>query len=269
MIGGYLAEPVQKYPALFHEGSIFDRYPYLLPNLVVVIFLLTSCCLGFFFLQESHPLFRNRRDIRNVVFAGFSNLRHGRSWSAEPPKYSSLSTDDPTELDNLRDEEEEEEAVKPPSTVPEKVGTTFTWQVILQILNNALTGFLKIATLAMVPIFLATPPEPVTTETTGVVPRSIFGVHGGFGMDTTSISNVLLTQAVAAMICQILIVPRIISKEGPLKSYRIVVIALCILYCSLPFSAALPKWLSLPAVLIILWTYALFNGLGTTCTSIL
>jgi hypothetical protein len=149
------------------------------------------------------------------------------------------------------------------------VGTGFTWHVILQILNAAKFGFLKIATLAMVPILLATPTEPPIVETKGVIPRSIFGVHGGFGMDTTTISNVLLAQAVAAMICQILFIPRIIAKEGPLRSCRVVVVALMILYCSLPFSANFPRWLSLPAVLVILWAYALFNGLGTTCSAIL
>jgi hypothetical protein len=145
-----------------------------------------------------------------------------------------------------------------------KDGHSIYWQVILQILNAAISGFLKIATLAMVPIFLATPPEPLIVESMGVMPRSIFGIHGGFGMDTTSISNVLLVQAVAAMICQILVVPHIIDKEGPLWSYRVVVVALIILYCLLPFSANLPRWLSLPAVLVILWAYALVNGLGTT-----
>ncbi|CAN6357518.1 unnamed protein product [Urochloa humidicola] len=45
-IGGYLAQPAEKYPKLFHANSIFGRFPYLLPCLCVSIFcfvILMSC----------------------------------------------------------------------------------------------------------------------------------------------------------------------------------------------------------------------------------
>ncbi|KAL6641947.1 hypothetical protein ACP70R_020128 [Stipagrostis hirtigluma subsp. patula] len=34
-IGGYLAQPVKQYPHLFHEKSVFGRFPYLLPSLCI------------------------------------------------------------------------------------------------------------------------------------------------------------------------------------------------------------------------------------------
>ncbi|BAU03039.1 Protein ZINC INDUCED FACILITATOR-LIKE 1 Protein ZIF-LIKE 1 [Vigna angularis] len=45
-LGGYLAQPVEKYPHLFSKGSIWDKFPYLLPNLVIsaVAFLVIICC---------------------------------------------------------------------------------------------------------------------------------------------------------------------------------------------------------------------------------
>uniref|UniRef100_A0A0E0F2D2 Peptidase C14 caspase domain-containing protein n=1 Tax=Oryza meridionalis TaxID=40149 RepID=A0A0E0F2D2_9ORYZ len=45
-IGGYLAQPVKQYPHLFHEKSIFGRFPYLLPCLCISLFallVLISC----------------------------------------------------------------------------------------------------------------------------------------------------------------------------------------------------------------------------------
>uniref|UniRef100_A0A0E0BNI7 Major facilitator superfamily (MFS) profile domain-containing protein n=1 Tax=Oryza glumipatula TaxID=40148 RepID=A0A0E0BNI7_9ORYZ len=45
-IGGYLAQPVKQYPHLFHEKSIFGRFPYLLPCLCISLFallVLLSC----------------------------------------------------------------------------------------------------------------------------------------------------------------------------------------------------------------------------------
>ncbi|XP_025807517.1 protein ZINC INDUCED FACILITATOR-LIKE 1-like isoform X2 [Panicum hallii] len=37
-IGGYLAQPVKQYPHLFHEKSVFGRFPYLLPCLFISFF---------------------------------------------------------------------------------------------------------------------------------------------------------------------------------------------------------------------------------------
>ncbi|KAF2906532.1 protein ZINC INDUCED FACILITATOR-LIKE 1 isoform X4 [Oryza sativa Japonica Group] len=44
--GGYLAQPVKQYPHIFHEKSIFGRFPYLLPCLCISLFallVLLSC----------------------------------------------------------------------------------------------------------------------------------------------------------------------------------------------------------------------------------
>jgi len=45
-IGGYLAQPAKQYPNIFHEKSIFGRFPYLLPCLcisILAILALISC----------------------------------------------------------------------------------------------------------------------------------------------------------------------------------------------------------------------------------
>nr|BAG89474.1 unnamed protein product [Oryza sativa Japonica Group] len=38
VIGGYLAQPTEKYPKLFPGNSLFGRYPYLLPSLCISVF---------------------------------------------------------------------------------------------------------------------------------------------------------------------------------------------------------------------------------------
>uniref|UniRef100_A0ACD5YHK7 Uncharacterized protein n=1 Tax=Avena sativa TaxID=4498 RepID=A0ACD5YHK7_AVESA len=45
-LGGYLSQPAEKYPQIFSKGSVFGRFPYLLPCLVVSFFaaiVLISC----------------------------------------------------------------------------------------------------------------------------------------------------------------------------------------------------------------------------------
>ncbi|KAK4285256.1 hypothetical protein QN277_001982 [Acacia crassicarpa] len=45
-LGGYLAQPAEKYPHIFSKGSFFDKFPYALPSLIISVFalaVLVSC----------------------------------------------------------------------------------------------------------------------------------------------------------------------------------------------------------------------------------
>jgi hypothetical protein len=54
VLGGTLAEPVKNYPGVFATGGLFDKFPYLLPNLICVGVVLAGLITGFLFLEESH-----------------------------------------------------------------------------------------------------------------------------------------------------------------------------------------------------------------------
>lgn len=54
-IGGTFADPHLNWPNAFPQGSLFDRFPYLLPNLICAALLFISIVLGYFLLQETHP----------------------------------------------------------------------------------------------------------------------------------------------------------------------------------------------------------------------
>lgn len=256
-----MAEPVKRYPSIFLPDTIWDQYPYLLPNLAVVIILLASCILGLLALQESHPRFRGGNDIA----AGVNNLLNGRRWSDQGERYAPVGTgEDTVELANASNASSYYPENRPPG--PQ---SAFTNQVWLQIALTAITGFLKVSTLATIPVFLATPSRPPTPTENPKALKSIFAINGGLELDIQSISNVLLSQALVAIVTQIFLVPRIIAKQGPLQSFRVVLAMLVFLYCVMPFAAGLPNPLALPAILAMLWIYALLNGVGTTCSVIL
>ncbi|KAF2718272.1 MFS general substrate transporter [Polychaeton citri CBS 116435] len=63
IIGGGLAEPVRNYPGLFKPGTIFDDFPYLLPNLVCATIVILGMTVGIFFLEETHEDKKERRDM--------------------------------------------------------------------------------------------------------------------------------------------------------------------------------------------------------------
>lgn len=54
-IGGTFADPHETWPNAFPEGGLFDRFPYLLPNLICAALLLVSIVMGYFLLEETLP----------------------------------------------------------------------------------------------------------------------------------------------------------------------------------------------------------------------
>lgn len=53
-IGGYLAQPSDKYPSLFPSGSLFDRFPYALPCVCISAFALIGLALSFWLPESLH-----------------------------------------------------------------------------------------------------------------------------------------------------------------------------------------------------------------------
>lgn len=62
MIGGALAKPVESLPSIFAPGSLWDRFPYLLPNLFSAVCVSMGVLIGVLFLEETHGEKRQQRD---------------------------------------------------------------------------------------------------------------------------------------------------------------------------------------------------------------
>ena len=75
-LGGALADPCRNYPTLFKPGSIFERFPYLLPNLICTIILAGGVIIGILFLEETHSEKKDQRDVgREMAEWLLSHLR--------------------------------------------------------------------------------------------------------------------------------------------------------------------------------------------------
>lgn len=62
-LGGALADPVRNYPGVFHEGTIFDKFPYLFTNLVCTGVVVFSMIVGVLFLEETHEDLKHKPDF--------------------------------------------------------------------------------------------------------------------------------------------------------------------------------------------------------------
>ena len=58
-----MAQPCESFPGLFPRGTIFERFPFLLPNLVCAVVLAVGVLIGVFFLEETHAELKRRRDF--------------------------------------------------------------------------------------------------------------------------------------------------------------------------------------------------------------
>jgi hypothetical protein len=92
MIGGALARPVNAFPSVFPPGSLWDHYPYLLPNLFSAICVFMGVIVGVLFLEETHEEKKHKRDrgveLGKRLLSYFqrrkSTTGHGKSLEAEP-----------------------------------------------------------------------------------------------------------------------------------------------------------------------------------------
>lgn len=67
-VGGSFSDPHQTWPEIFPEGSLFEIFPYLLPNLICAALLLVSIILGYFLLEETHPDMQVRMLLPDVSY---------------------------------------------------------------------------------------------------------------------------------------------------------------------------------------------------------
>ena len=61
-LGGALAQPCLSWPTIFPGNTIFDKFPFLLPNLVCAVILACGVTIGILFLEETHQELKYRRD---------------------------------------------------------------------------------------------------------------------------------------------------------------------------------------------------------------
>lgn len=156
-LGGALAQPSQNFPTFFPRGTFFDRYPFLLPNLVCAVVLAVGVVIGILFLEETHEEKKHRRDVgietgkwllshlttrRSAVFTDKPiqtdfKVLHSYMEDEDPPGYR--TTDGTPRHSSSRAQSpaaaKSEARLLRTSSKPRGVKKAFTKQVILNILG--------------------------------------------------------------------------------------------------------------------------------------
>lgn len=145
------------YPSYFAPGTIWDRYPYLLPNLICTVIVSCGVVIGILFLEETHAEKKYRRDpgleagrwiLSKVARCAESKLRDEKHTdldelisllgTEQPPGY--CTTDGSPKLPSTPSSEPQEsldlnESVRIAPRARPVVTKAFTRQVVLNIVG--------------------------------------------------------------------------------------------------------------------------------------
>ncbi|RAK78373.1 MFS transporter [Aspergillus fijiensis CBS 313.89] len=280
-MGGALAQPCDNYPWLFQRGTIFDSFPFLLPNLVCVVVLSSGIIVGLLFLEETHPEKRNRRDpgleLGNWLvnkFKGFrDNLAEELDVKADttgddyfvyddvpPPEYRSAESSPRLgpmkESDDLSTDDDIEGQMK--GQKPK----AFTKQVIFNIIAYGILAYHSVSFDQLMPVFLSTP----TSTDAASLPLKF---TGGLGLATKKIGFMLAVQGVYSMIAQLWLFPFVVRRFGTLRVFRFVLLVWPPLYFMVPYLILLPERLQLAAAYLALISKITLHVIAFPATAIL
>ncbi|KAK5660253.1 hypothetical protein OQA88_12791 [Cercophora sp. LCS_1] len=278
MIGGTLAKPVENMPSVFPPGSIlggiFERRPYLLPNLFSAGCVFLGVVIGVLFLEETHAKKKLRRDrgvelgrylLSHVRCPTIPSIRKSKrkspeeqsllSDSEEPlPGYCSADNfprgtrQDAASRDSLDIEELGQEPV--PKGREQIVSNPIFNRTTIQII--ATFGILAFHTMvfdSLLPVFLSTkkPEHPIPVS----LPLRF---ADGFGFDTKTIGFILSVQGVYSMTSTFFFFPWIAQRLGPLRLFQLISVSYPLLYLTTPYLVFLPETLRMAGIYgIVVW----------------
>ncbi|KAH0541452.1 hypothetical protein FGG08_004061 [Glutinoglossum americanum] len=276
ILGGALADPCKSYPGLFQRGTIFDKFPYLLPNLVCAVILTCGVAVGILFLEETHEEKKYRRDIGleigdwiiskvklRLTFMlrtegwkieiqsklGDANLEERRSLLEEdeqPPGYR--TTEGSPKFSVSRALSEGPNDREPSNNIdrePPALERAFTKQVVLHIIGYGILAYHTISFDQLMPVFLSTPSSHE--------PRSLpFKFTGGFALSTKTIGFILSLQGFYSMLAQLFLFPVVVRRFGCLQTFRCVAMCYPLLYLLVPYLILLPEQLQVPGIYLCL-----------------
>lgn len=249
-MGGYLAEPAKYYPTTFSQEGLFGEYPYLLPNLVAVGFILVAIIQGYIFLKETNPAVRSqqlrghvevinertplrptqRRDsVMEVIGERRPSFISGSMPTMTEPSFN-LRRGSITTLYSVRSivpNAPEVSVVDEDEDIPVKA---FNRAVLLWILAVVIMCYHQMAFASLLPIYFLDTPTISSTS---------LDLKGGLGYTVHDVGAFMSINGILALIIQGTIFPVFVGKIGVWKSLVSLLILCPTTYVVVPFLSLL------------------------------
>jgi len=274
-LGGLLARPANVMP--FFQDTIFETYPFLLPNLVCTGFVVLGLTVGILFLEETHE--DRKYDQDRGREAGQWLLQ--KLWKRDA---DARFDDKDASLDEMRsmlsDHDHDVQAYRSTDTSPTLCSTrtsisevpefeldkqfepaptfrqAFTKQVCLNVVCYGVLAFHTISLEQLLPILMS---KHVPTEGSQHLP---FRFEGGFGWSTQTTGAFLAVQGFLQMFAQVILFPWVSKRLGSLRTFWITLACYPILYLLAPYLAILPENLRIPGLAVLLMAKVTFQSLS-------
>ncbi|RMD43697.1 hypothetical protein DV735_g1423, partial [Chaetothyriales sp. CBS 134920] len=254
-MGGFLARPSDTWPSIFPEDGLFGQYPYLLPNLVAVIFLVIAVIQGALMLEETNEkavsLFRRSNAPSAPAPERTPLLRESEAAApaatahpAPTVRRTSVIASEPvtfgTSVDLRRLSTATTPDDKPIITITglessavdesgdEEASFGYTWEMVLLIVQLILMAYHSMAYASLLPTFLVDEPRSKGLD-----------LQGGLGYTVRDVGGYMAIQSFIAMFVQVLIFPFFVERVGIWKSFFWLTLFCPIAYIGVPFLTAL------------------------------
>ncbi|KKY25019.1 putative mfs multidrug transporter [Phaeomoniella chlamydospora] len=276
-MGGALARPCQTYPELFPSGTIFERYPFLLPNLVCVVILCCGITVGILFLEETHASLKYRRDY-GLELGNWLWDRVCGSGNRQPSELkddvtlpSFQADDEPPAYQTRENSPRISSTTRPYKTfdpeaneIDQRLGcsTVFSKNILLIIAGYGILAFHSVSFDMLMPVFLSQPKSHS-------LPHLPFQFVGGFELSTKAIGLMMAVQGVYAMVAQLWLFPFVVRRYGTLNIFRLVMLVWPLLYLVVPYAILLPEPLQIPAIYFALLAKITFHVIAFPSSALL
>jgi len=230
MIGGLFADPHDSWPKLFPSGSLFARFPYLLPNLICAGLLAVSILLGYFLLDETHPDKQPRVLLPDDTYLSENTPLLETSDALKRPAV------------DLRDENygSVRERIIPippaPKVDDDMVPTIWTKRIMAIIISLSIFTYHSMTFDHLLPIFLE---DPRSHASTTAYSGSLF-FAGGLGLSLHTVGLIMAVQGLIALFTQAVVFPLAASYFGIYQLFILVTVFHPAVYLSVPPLALIP-----------------------------
>lgn len=229
--GGFFARPAEQYPGLFGDSWLFNKYPFLLPNLMACLFFFISVVVAILFLHETLETKRHEKDwglkLGEKISQPFHKKPHYHHERHHRPSFVDAEASAP--LLPSSGAVPKTRKSDPPPTVRE----IFTRQVTVNIVAYTFLALHSVAFDQVLPVFLNYPRQ-VPDEHNTHLP---FHFSGGWGLGSNSIGSILTAYGLACGVIQFFLFPPLCSRFGALACFKAGTVLFPAVYVLLPYTA--------------------------------
>lgn len=273
-IGGALANPLDVTPGQDRTGgSLFERFPYALPNIVSAVFFAIGITTGILYLEETLETKQGHRDYGLVLGQNLNAFVHRSTAKVkeilhlQKPSKSGQAENEPL---IKRSAEDEEQALLSTTTSTPRAGPP-TWREVLnyQAKMNLFT-YTLLAAHAMafdqlLPVFMQYPALAPDFQHSNPLQFA-----GGFGLHHFTIGLLSTCYGIFGMLVQFFLFPRVARAFGILRCLKWCACVFPFCYIAMPFTALLPtQQLQVSACFVVMLVKGLCSIFAFPCSTIL